>query len=574
MVSKLLRKKGKKNKRGSMLTLVLVIVAMSLIFITSAVMITNSTRTRYYDNVLSGQARLTVTAVAESFCSSINVQDIEDSQLETWCSSNATASVTNAGIPGANGATDTTTRVKFSKDSNYLYADFSTTIGTKSNGSAATENVRVYFKHKPVVPDTNLFDNLIEVGKETNFGGLNVGAGAPAGKKNTVFIHENGVIAETSGNTIFSDVICTGEVGFGNASQVKGLLLYAGPDACVKSMTGSIEPEYLCFVSPSGNAKGNTVGTSCPTDIDAKPKNVLFYNFNINGRFRNADTFYNGGDNSLGSELDYNGFYDNKMKATYEASNDALSAVLTKAVTAANDALKEESKFPTTAAASAQFLSKVPSTEAAQAQAVIANGGVGGKAMTALDAAGDTHGVYSCGNYTISNWKTCDLSKGPYIIIVSGTLTINNNAGFKFINGLDNNGQANWARIILLPGAKLKYADASGSGGIESRTLNDGTLGAKPHCYVFGYDNTEVFVSADQKTFEAYCGLYGDSTKITLKGGSLTLYGRLSCAKLITENSNGSNYPYCPGPNENVGGGGFSPATTNYDIVRFRYYYT
>ena len=421
MVSKLLRKKGKNNKRGSMLTLVLVIVAMSLIFITSAVMITNSTRTRYYDNVLSGQARLTVTAVAESFCSSINVQDIEDSQLETWCSSNATATVTNAGIPGANGATDTTTRVKFSKDSNYLYADFSTTIGTKSNGSSATENVRVYFKHKPVVTDTNLFDNLIEVGKETNFGGLNVGAGAPAGKKNTVFIHENGIIAETSGNTIFSDVICTGEVGFGNASQVKGILLYAGPDACVKSMTGSIEPEYLCFVSPSGNAKGNTLATSCPTDIDAKPKNVLFYNFNINGRFRNADTFYNGGENSLGSELDYNGFYDNKMKATYEASNDALSAVLSKAVTAANDALKDESKFPTTATAAAQFLSKVPSTEAAQAQSVIANGGVGGKAMTALDAAGDTHGVYSCGNYTITNWKTCDLSKGPYIIIVRYT---------------------------------------------------------------------------------------------------------------------------------------------------------
>ena len=52
------RKKGKNGKRGSMLTLVLVIVAMGLIFVTSAVMITNSTRTRYYDNVLTGQARL------------------------------------------------------------------------------------------------------------------------------------------------------------------------------------------------------------------------------------------------------------------------------------------------------------------------------------------------------------------------------------------------------------------------------------------------------------------------------------------------------------------------------------
>ena len=56
LMFKSFRKKGKSNKQGSMLTLVLVIVAMALIFITSAVMITNSTRVRYYDNVLSGQA--------------------------------------------------------------------------------------------------------------------------------------------------------------------------------------------------------------------------------------------------------------------------------------------------------------------------------------------------------------------------------------------------------------------------------------------------------------------------------------------------------------------------------------
>ena len=572
MVSKLLRKK-RKNKRGSMLTLVLVIVAMSLIFITSAVMITNSTRTRYYDNVLSGQARLTVTSVAESFCSAINIQDIEDSQLEGWCSSSAQATVTNAGIPGVNGATDTTTTVKFSKDSNYLYADFSTTIGKKADGTGATENVRVYFKHKPVGSNANLFDNLIDVGKKTNFGGLNVGGGAPAGAKNTVFIHEKGTIAETSGNTIFSDVICTGEVGFGNASQVKGMLLYAGKDASVASMTGSIEPEYLIFVNPDATSKGNARSSTCPIDIDAKPKNVIFYNFNINARFRNAETFYDGGSNSKGTELDYNGFYDSKMKATYEASNADLAAKLATAVTAATDAIKDESKFPETATAAAEFLSKVPATEAALAQTIIANGGSGGKSLSSLGS-GDDHGVYSVGNATISGWKTCDLSKGPYIFIVSGTLKINNNSGFRFINGVDNNGQGNWGRFILLPGAKIVYEDASSGGGIESRTLSDGTKGAKPHCYVFGYDNTELYVAADGKTFEAYCGLYGTSTKITLKGGSLNLYGRIACAELITENSNGSNYPYCPGPNENTGGGGFEPAVTNYEIVRFRYYYT
>nr|HPJ82106.1 hypothetical protein [Saccharofermentans sp.] len=57
----------RKNKQGSMLILVLIIMVVGLILFTSAMMITTETRTRYYQNAKANQARLTVTSVAEAF---------------------------------------------------------------------------------------------------------------------------------------------------------------------------------------------------------------------------------------------------------------------------------------------------------------------------------------------------------------------------------------------------------------------------------------------------------------------------------------------------------------------------
>lgn len=63
-----------KSKRGSMLVLVLIIMVVGLVFIASALMITNVARTRYYEDAESSQARLTVASVAESFYQAVYIQ--------------------------------------------------------------------------------------------------------------------------------------------------------------------------------------------------------------------------------------------------------------------------------------------------------------------------------------------------------------------------------------------------------------------------------------------------------------------------------------------------------------------
>ena len=110
------RESAKSNKNGSMLIVVLMIMAVGLILITSAMMITGSTRQRYFDSSKSNQARLTVTSVAEAFYQAVYLQEITDEQLEALANGNAVLdfSVNGTSVPGASGAVDNMTTASFS----------------------------------------------------------------------------------------------------------------------------------------------------------------------------------------------------------------------------------------------------------------------------------------------------------------------------------------------------------------------------------------------------------------------------------------------------------------------------
>lgn len=564
------KKKFRTDKRGSMLTLVLVIVGMALIFITSAVIITNSTRARYYDNVQTGQARLTVTAVAETFCSALEMQDISDAELKSWAAGNATATISAGSVPGLKSSGETSTKVKFSKDSTYIYADFSTTIGSKADGTLAKENVRVYFKEKDPPDKATLFTNMIEVGDDAAFGGLHVGKDAPAGANNTVFLHQDAFLTETAGNNFYSDVICTGNTKFGNGGDFSGFLLFAGPSGKLTGMSGNIKGDYCYFINTSADA-ASTGGGSLGT-VDWSMKNVAFVNYNVNLYFRTSDFYYDGGSNSLNVP---DGGYATAMADTWglktsdtrgqDISNRISSVIWKKA----EDAIKPENAFPTLATASNYFLANVDTTNANKARGVIAGTQTG---MPLPSSGGDLlPGVYEIGTATANGTYNCDLSKGPYIFVVKNQLNIATGAKFKFTNGTDEDG--NWGRFILCPNAKLMYETTSSDKGIESCTYN-GSKRVKPHCYVYGYNGTEMFVGNESAVLEAYVGLFGDASKVTLAGKSDGYFGRITCTNFKTLNSNGSDWPYCPGPYDSVIDDSLKPATTNYDIVRFRYYYS
>ena len=74
--------KSKRNKQGAILVLVVLILALAMIFIASAMMLTQATRSRLYENTMSSQARLTVSAAAETFLEALQTQEITDKQMD------------------------------------------------------------------------------------------------------------------------------------------------------------------------------------------------------------------------------------------------------------------------------------------------------------------------------------------------------------------------------------------------------------------------------------------------------------------------------------------------------------
>ena len=88
--------KSKRNKQGAILVLVVLILALAMIFIASAMMLTQATRSRLYENTMSSQARLTVSAAAETFLEALQTQEITDKQMDAMLSECSTRQTDNS----------------------------------------------------------------------------------------------------------------------------------------------------------------------------------------------------------------------------------------------------------------------------------------------------------------------------------------------------------------------------------------------------------------------------------------------------------------------------------------------
>ena len=87
------------SRRGGMLILVLMIFAVSLILISSAMTITLASRNRYYVDAERSQERLTLSCAAETVIDALMTQEITDDQLELMATTNGTSQYK---ITGAN----------------------------------------------------------------------------------------------------------------------------------------------------------------------------------------------------------------------------------------------------------------------------------------------------------------------------------------------------------------------------------------------------------------------------------------------------------------------------------------
>ena len=231
----MIRRKGKlkKSKQGSLLIIVVLILALAIIFISSAMMLTQATKDRLYDNAMSSQARLTVTAASEAFIEALETQEINDDQFDLLLSdSSGNAKIGQHGtsdkimmlvdgVPGMSSASDNCTYVDLyfptAADVNKIaHADFTTVIGDE------VENVKIILDINEVknVNPGNGFTNQIEVASSVGVsqlrfsGGLGMydadklTSGSP--DDNTVLFRDNYFEQESSKSLLFSDIVMAG----------------------------------------------------------------------------------------------------------------------------------------------------------------------------------------------------------------------------------------------------------------------------------------------------------------------------------------------------------------------------
>ena len=221
MIKRLVKKKD--SKQGAILVIVVLILALAMIFITAAMMLTQATRGRLYENTLKSQARLTVTSASEVFLEALITQEITDQQIDKMLEGNEGAKKTDAdkikmvvdGVPGMSTDPENCTYLDLyypdKADHSIVWADFSTIIGEER------ENVRVVLHVKDNKSNASgRFKNQIEVAASVSTSQLRftegVGMVNPALGEvdNNTILLRSGSYEQTSDSVFFSDMVYAG----------------------------------------------------------------------------------------------------------------------------------------------------------------------------------------------------------------------------------------------------------------------------------------------------------------------------------------------------------------------------
>ena len=250
MIKRLMKKKD--SKQGAILVIVVLILALAMIFITAAMMLTQATRTRLYDNTMQSQARLTVTSASEVFLEALITQEITDDQIDKMLADSPTRHDDDAdkimmivdGVPGMSSDPDNCTYLDLyypdPDDQDIVNADFSTIIGDQR------ENVRIVLSvtHSDPHPGGR-FKNQIDIAASVSTSQLRfdqgVGMVNPAlgdVDDNTILLR-GGAYEQTSNAVFYSDVVFAGgNAALGGGNVYKGNMVFL--DGAYFSSTSSV----------------------------------------------------------------------------------------------------------------------------------------------------------------------------------------------------------------------------------------------------------------------------------------------------------------------------------------------
>lgn len=253
-----------KSKQGVVLVTIIFILAIAMIFIASALLLTKATRGRLYERAEDNQARLTVTSAAESFYQALYLQEITDDTLATMDGAilnitgnmpgmmasgyktstmgdiipvdNATIAVFKVTTSGAS-STDTDEDEDASTDADdktlgFVQIDFMTNINNQIECIAMGLQIESPHKNQPPFP------NVVEIGNGGSINNLSVGGSAGSDsrytevdpKVNTVAVHGQQATTSKGRTKVFSTYITTGHTGIRD-TEFYGDVVFWGPDA-------------------------------------------------------------------------------------------------------------------------------------------------------------------------------------------------------------------------------------------------------------------------------------------------------------------------------------------------------
>lgn len=267
-------KSTKKNKNGVILVIVLLVLAVAMIFITSALMLTNATRNRTYDRATESQARMTVTSLSEAFYRSVQMQEITDDDLWSYAGSKGspnTLTVTNSSgnvIPGLSNATDNKSYIEIERAGTGssigdVKVSFTTVIGDK------TERVREYYKYSPKAVIPNFFRSQVDlIGKSNDVFNLDIGAGAPAGADdNWVIVRGTDVQSSSGGTNMDSNFMFLGGTTVKPLdNEYRGDLIFLNGSKLDWKTNGNFKGDVLFL----GKAKGSATDAFVNVDSTSK----------------------------------------------------------------------------------------------------------------------------------------------------------------------------------------------------------------------------------------------------------------------------------------------------------------
>ena len=233
-------KKHSADKKGIILVTVLFILAMAMIFISCALLLTSATRSRVYDKAEASQARLTLTSAVESFYQAVQMQEIDDAHL--IAAAQATPDDESKGwidinmgtvnqVPGMRNTKDSKTQVRlvYKSGEQKVYATFRTTIG-----DARTEYAQLVLKEGEDEKYPDLFSAQVDyIGNAGNNFRASIGGGAPAGADDNFIVYRGNYRSNQSEHTTaYSDMLFLGKKNtpnvayFENNEHMRGNLVF------------------------------------------------------------------------------------------------------------------------------------------------------------------------------------------------------------------------------------------------------------------------------------------------------------------------------------------------------------